>query len=50
MGMRGPRSNAELIRRHPPIDHSITPRAIQIYRQMRRLDLSEGPGGDEWWD
>ena len=49
MGMRGPRSNAELIRRHPPIDHSITPRAVQIYRKMRKMDLSEGPGGDEWW-
>ena len=42
MGMRGPRSNRELISRHPPIDHSITPRAITIYRQMRKLDLSEG--------
>ena len=50
MGQRGPRSNAELIRSHPPIDHSITPRAITIYRQMRKLDLSEGPGSDEWWD
>ena len=50
MGMRGPRSNRELINRHPPIDHSITPRAITIYRQMRKLDLSEGPGSDEWWD
>jgi hypothetical protein len=39
----------EIINRHPPIDHSITPRAITIYRQMRKMDLSEGPGGDEWW-
>ena len=50
MGMRGPRNNREHINRHPPIDHSITPRAIQIYRQMRKIDLAEGPGGDEWWD
>ena len=50
MGMRGPRSNAELIRRHPPIDHSITPEAIRIYRKMRRMDRTEGPGGDAWWN
>ena len=50
MGMRGPRSNHELARRHPATDHPITARAVQIYRQMRKLDLSEGPGGDEWWD
>ena len=30
-------------------DYPITPRAIQIYRQMRKMDQTEGPGGDEWW-
>ena len=50
MGMRGPRSMRELTRRHPATDHPITPKAITIYRQMRKMDLSEGPGGDEWWD
>ncbi|MGB8074452.1 MAG: hypothetical protein WCF55_16635 [Pseudolabrys sp.] len=49
MGMRGPRNNLELARRHPATDHPITARAITIYRQMRKMDLSEGPGGDEWW-
>ncbi len=51
MGMRGPRNILELARRHPATDHPIiTARAIDIYRQMRKMDQTEGPGGDEWWD
>ena len=40
----------ELINRQPAGDYPITPKAITIYRQMRKIDLTEGPGGDEWWD
>lgn len=36
--------------RQPVGDYPITRRAIEIYRQMRKLDQTQGPGGDEWWD
>jgi hypothetical protein len=48
VGLRGP--NQAVTRPQPATDWPITPRAIEIYRQMRKLDQAEGPGSDEWWD
>jgi hypothetical protein len=49
VGLRGP-NNHQLTLRQPATEYPITARAIEIYRQMRKLDHAQGPGGDEWWD
>jgi hypothetical protein len=48
VGLRGP--NQAVTRPQPVTDYPITARAIEIYRQMRKLDHAQGPGGDEWWE